>query len=117
MLRSDSRSLLPIRVVALALAFSAAIACQRRAINPILEPGHPGNPSTASSPIQEVASVFGAPPGQAVLPPQTQPAKPPASAMYVCPMHPQVRQTEPGECPICHMPLRPEQASQGEDQP
>ena len=27
---------------------------------------------------------------------------------YYCPMHPQVRQNEPGVCPICHMDLVPE---------
>jgi membrane fusion protein, copper/silver efflux system len=26
---------------------------------------------------------------------------------YYCPMHPQIRQPEPGECPICHMHLEP----------
>jgi len=24
---------------------------------------------------------------------------------YTCPMHPQVKEKEPGSCPICHMPL------------
>ena len=28
--------------------------------------------------------------------------------VYFCPMHPQVRQNEPGVCPICHMDLVPE---------
>lgn len=26
---------------------------------------------------------------------------------YYCPMHPQIRSPEPGECPICHMTLEP----------
>lgn len=30
--------------------------------------------------------------------------------IYYCPMHPQVRQDEPGVCPICHMDLVPEGA-------
>ena len=30
------------------------------------------------------------------------------AAIYVCPMHPQVRQTGPGTCPICGMALEPE---------
>ncbi len=40
-----------------------------------------------------------------------QPAKPAEAApgvVYTCPMHPQIRQTEPGSCPICGMALEPE---------
>ncbi|RDL48042.1 Silver exporting P-type ATPase [Ensifer sp. M14] len=29
-------------------------------------------------------------------------------AIYTCPMHPQVRQIGPGNCPICGMTLEPE---------
>jgi len=36
-----------------------------------------------------------------------------ASATYICPMHPQIRQPQPGNCPICGMPL--EAASTGGD--
>lgn len=40
--------------------------------------------------------------------------------VYTCPMHPEVRQTEPGQCPICHMNLvpageAPKQAAGGND--
>ncbi|MBB4067254.1 copper-transporting P-type ATPase [Gellertiella hungarica] len=38
-------------------------------------------------------------------------APPPASAegiIYTCPMHPQIRQPGPGNCPICGMALEPE---------
>lgn len=38
----------------------------------------------------------------------SQPAPAGAGAMYVCPMHPQVRQPGPGTCPICGMALEPE---------
>ncbi len=31
--------------------------------------------------------------------------------MYTCPMHPQVRQPKPGNCPICGMALEPEKVS------
>ena len=32
-------------------------------------------------------------------------------AIYTCPMHPEVRQQGPGDCPICGMGLEPEQVS------
>jgi Cu+-exporting ATPase len=35
-------------------------------------------------------------------------AQAPAGTMYICPMHPQVRQDGPGICPICGMALEPE---------
>jgi P-type Cu+ transporter len=39
----------------------------------------------------------------------TTPAKPaPTGAIYTCPMHPQIRQVGPGDCPICGMALEPE---------
>src|SRR5262245_11904486 len=41
----------------------------------------------------------------------TKPAqKMPAGTVYTCPMHPQIRQVGPGNCPICGMTLEPEQA-------
>ncbi|MET4133223.1 Cu+-exporting ATPase [Porphyrobacter sp. MBR-155] len=38
-------------------------------------------------------------------------------AVYTCPMHPQVRQTGPGSCPICGMGLELESATMAEDAP
>ena len=35
--------------------------------------------------------------------------------IYTCPMHPQVRQAGPGNCPICGMALEPEMPSEHED--
>jgi Cu+-exporting ATPase len=32
----------------------------------------------------------------------------PEGTIYICPMHPQIRRTEPGSCPICGMALEPE---------
>jgi len=37
--------------------------------------------------------------------PEIAPAKP--GAIYTCPMHPQIRQSGPGNCPICGMALEP----------
>src|SRR5229473_7022423 len=43
---------------------------------------------------------------------QTRPkAAAPEGAIYTCPMHPQIRQVGPGNCPICGMALEPEVAN------
>src|SRR5579862_3392529 len=34
-------------------------------------------------------------------------ATPDAGTIYTCPMHPEIRQTGPGSCPICGMGLEP----------
>ena len=38
----------------------------------------------------------------------------PEDTIYTCPMHPQIRQTGPGSCPICGMALEPELPSAAE---
>jgi Cu+-exporting ATPase len=38
-----------------------------------------------------------------------------AGTIYTCPMHPQVRQVGPGNCPICGMALEPEMPTEHED--
>jgi Cu+-exporting ATPase len=55
-------------------------------------------------------------PGSRPEPKADQAAAP--GAIYICPMHPQVRQQGPGTCPICGMALEPEQPSlEEEDNP
>jgi len=39
-----------------------------------------------------------------------------AGAVYTCPMHPEVRQTKPGACPLCGMGLELESAAVGGDE-
>ncbi len=39
----------------------------------------------------------------------------PAGTLYTCPMHPEVRQVGPGNCPKCGMALEPEVPSEHED--
>jgi len=39
----------------------------------------------------------------------------PPGAIYTCPMHPQIRQVGPGNCPICGMALEPADASVATD--
>ena len=36
----------------------------------------------------------------------------PSSTVYTCPMHPQIRQDHPGNCPICGMALEPERGGE-----
>ncbi len=38
-----------------------------------------------------------------------------AHAIYTCPMHPEVQQDHPGECPKCGMTLEPKTATAGPD--
>jgi P-type Cu+ transporter len=42
---------------------------------------------------------------------QATPECPRAGAIYTCPMHPQIRQVGPGNCPICGMTLEPVEAA------
>jgi Cu+-exporting ATPase len=39
--------------------------------------------------------------------PQPAPAATPEGTVYTCPMHPEIRQQAPGNCPICGMALEP----------
>ncbi|WP_454780454.1 copper-transporting P-type ATPase [Legionella sp. WA2022007384] len=40
-----------------------------------------------------------------------------ATGIYTCPMHPEVRQSGPGNCPICGMALEPEAVSAEQENP
>jgi Cu+-exporting ATPase len=48
---------------------------------------------------------------------ESRPAAPaqPAGAVYTCPMHPEIRQSGPGTCPICGMALEPDMPSPDDD--
>ena len=35
--------------------------------------------------------------------------------VYTCPMHPEIEQDHPGDCPKCGMPLEPKTASAGSE--
>ena len=50
---------------------------------------------------------FSANPGQFLAPKTPSEQEPPAAAgaIYTCPMHPEVRQDHPGNCPKCGMAL------------
>lgn len=53
-------------------------------------------------------SKFMADPVKYVVTDATPKAEAPAGAIWTCPMHPQIRQSQPGSCPICGMALEPE---------
>ncbi|MCC6071947.1 heavy metal translocating P-type ATPase [Massilia sp. GCM10020059] len=53
---------------------------------------------------------FLADPARYLKPAGSQPPpveEPPAGTIYTCPMHPEIRQPRPGNCPICGMTLEP----------
>jgi P-type Cu+ transporter len=65
----------------------------------------------AANPTQYLASAIA--PAQPAL--QEPPVASPADIIYTCPMHPEVRQDHPGNCPKCGMTLEPELPSLEED--
>ncbi|MBR0693772.1 heavy metal translocating P-type ATPase [Bradyrhizobium lablabi] len=89
------------------------------AIDPVC--GMKVNPATAKHRVSHKGEVyffcsercrerFEAEPGKYLKPRQPEPPMP-AGTIYTCPMHPEVRQVGPGNCPICGMALEPEQVS------
>jgi len=50
---------------------------------------------------------FLANPGKYLAPEERQARPAPKGTIYTCPMHPQIRQEGPGNCPICGMTLEP----------
>jgi Cu+-exporting ATPase len=51
------------------------------------------------------AAKFAADPAKYLKPNEAPPA--PKGTTYTCPMHPEIRRSEPGSCPICGMALEP----------
>ncbi|MBE0474143.1 heavy metal translocating P-type ATPase [Rhodoferax sp.] len=64
----------------------------------------------AADPAQYTASA-----ATSALPVPAAQVSGPAGAIYTCPMHPEVRQDHPGNCPKCGMTLEPELPSLDED--
>ncbi|HZZ60202.1 MAG TPA: heavy metal translocating P-type ATPase [Roseiarcus sp.] len=54
---------------------------------------------------------FVAKPMKYLAPQPAKPAEAAPGAVYICPMHPEVRQLGPGACPMCGMALEPEVAT------
>ncbi len=58
---------------------------------------------------EECRAKFAAEPHKHLAPEATPaPVPAPAAAVYVCPMHPEIRRDRPGTCPKCGMALEPE---------
>src|SRR2546421_5752177 len=66
---------------------------------------------------EHVHHEFRAPTQKADADPATNGLEPSerAATIYTCPMHPQIRRTAPGNCPICGMALEPEMPSLEEE--
>jgi cation transport ATPase len=54
--------------------------------------------------------------GDDVAPTAVGVAAQPAGTIYTCPMHPEIRQDHPGDCPKCGMTLEPMMPTQGDDE-
>ena len=55
-------------------------------------------------------------PGAAPAAPVTPPEPEPAGTIYTCPMHPEIRQDHPGNCPKCGMTLEPVMPTLNDDE-
>lgn len=65
----------------------------------------------AESRIRSATTVWADPPDEAKDTSEAEPAATPdhdhdhAGGYYTCPMHPQIHEHQPGQCPLCHMDL------------
>ena len=71
------------------------------------------SPRPAAAPVRPVMISISRP-GETPAPAPPAPA-PPAGTTYTCPMHPEIRQTGPGSCPLCGMALDPMEISLREE--
>jgi Cu+-exporting ATPase len=63
------------------------------------------------------AEKFAAEPQAYLGPERAQPRPAPKDAIYTCPMHPEIEQVGPGDCPICGMALEPKTVTAVEEGP
>lgn len=73
---------------------------------------HPAHPQAQEVPFAQPPNTLAEPVSPTVThaPPQSE------ARTYTCPMHPEVRQPAPGECPKCGMMLEPVSATEVGDQ-
>jgi hypothetical protein len=97
-----------------ALCVSAALAgCAARTLTP-LDPTHPASPQAAEAAVPPPSTTLTqtSAPAPKASASSSQPAAQEA-AVYTCPMHPEVRQRAPEQCPKCGMNLVPADDSRG----
>ena len=77
--------------------------CGMKRVKRAMKPGDKAKMAAAAKPAAATAKAAHTPaPGAA-----PKPGTPAGKAKYHCPMHPQIVQDKPGECPICFMQLVP----------
>lgn len=90
------------------------LACGRPAAVPPRPNPDPASASSAESPVPPLPAALQPAPVQVLTQPiPAQAPAPPAApeeagTTYTCPMHPEVHEDHPGECPKCGMTLVPE---------
>ncbi len=104
-------------------------ACAATTPPPRFSAPDPADPKASESTVDPRPLLLEGPPEGPVPPPATSEATPtghehdrtPASAMadvYSCPVHPRVREADPGKCPLCGMTLVKQPAQpHGDHQP
>lgn len=100
-----------------ALALVAFVTACGTASNPGPASTSPASPEAEEAPAPSVATSLTADPlaASAPSPGAGDHADQPAATEYVCPMHPDVRQSTPGRCPRCGMTLVPVTSGAGSD--
>ncbi|TAL78499.1 MAG: heavy metal translocating P-type ATPase [Burkholderiaceae bacterium] len=74
--------------------------------------GHAGHAHSAHDHASHEAHHHGATPGHA----HANPVAAASGVLYTCPMHPQIQQDHPGNCPLCGMSLEPMLPSEDEEE-
>ena len=115
-----------IRLLSVLLALSAS-ACAGTTPPPrfsALDPADPGAPEASAEPRAKLLELPAARSANPAPPAEPTPMghehhleapasqAPPAAEVYSCLMHPQIKETKPGKCPICGMTLV-KQAAEG----
>jgi hypothetical protein len=70
--------------------------------------GHAAMPGAADDTMKGMSMPGMSMPGMSESPMNGQPDAGSAATVYACPMHPEVTSDKPGQCPKCHMQLRPQ---------
>ena len=97
--------------IALGVALLAGCTAPPRQDLPDTHPAHPAAAEAPAPPRSQTLAVEPGGPPRAAAPSATATAPAETGTVYTCPHHPEVVSDKPGECPKCHMKLRPKAAS------